>query len=156
MFDANPFTEEDVTAGQNYSANISTNANDLNGDTLTFAKIAGPAWLNVSSGGGLSGTPLSANVGPNTFLVSVTDPGTLSNTATLNIDVQPAPPIVPSITATNNALWLNWSGGIAPFQVQLSTNLAEPNWIDVGSPIISNMFVLSPGSPAAFYRIVGK
>jgi subtilase family serine protease len=155
-FTANPFAEPDVMAGQNYSANISTNASDLNGDTLTFAKVSGPAWLNVSGGGALSGMPLSADAGPNSFVVSVTDTGSLSNTATLNLSVQPAPTIVSSITNNATNIVLNWTGGIAPFQVQASTNLADPGWLIVGDSISSNMFIIVPSEPVEFYRIMGR
>ncbi|MDE3066333.1 MAG: hypothetical protein KGJ60_02155 [Verrucomicrobiota bacterium] len=155
-FNLNPFAEPDVVAGQNYSANISTNAGDLDGDALAFAKVSGPAWLNVSDSGALSGTPLSAQVGTNTFLVSVTDSGGLSNTATLNITVLPAPPILLGIINATTNLVLNWSGGIAPFQAQMSTNLASPNWVNVGSPISSNTLVIAPSNAAAFYRILGQ
>lgn len=155
-FTVSPFSEPGVTAGQSYSANIATNASDLNGDVLTFGKVSGPAWLNVSGGGALYGTPLSPDVGPNSFVVSVTDPGGLSNTATLNISVQAAPPIIPSITNTSTNLVLNWSGGISPFQVEMSTNLSNPDWINIGSSITSNQFFVLPTNPAAFYQITGQ
>jgi hypothetical protein len=154
-FKLNPFSEPAVTAGQNYAASVATNATDLNGDSLTFAKVSGSSWLTVAGNGSLSGTPLSANVGANAFLVSVSDPGGLSNTATLNINVQAAPPIVSSLANTTNTLLLTWSGGIAPFQVQSSTNLAGSNWINTGSPISSNTLAVLPTNPAAFYRIMG-
>jgi hypothetical protein len=155
-FGVTPFTEPGVTAGQSYSVNIATNASDLNGDALTFGKVSGPAWLGVSSGGALSGTPLSANVGANSFVVSVSDPAGLSNTATLNLTVQPAPPIVAGISNSASALSLNWSGGVGPYQLQMSTNLAAPNWVNVGSPVSSTTVSLSPGGPAVFYRVVGQ
>ena len=155
-FTANPFAEPDVVAGQNYSANISTNASDLNGDLFTFAKVSGPAWLNVSSSGALSGTPFSPDAGPNSFVVSVTDTGGASNTATLNINVQPAPTIVSGITNDTANFILNWTGGIAPFQVQMTTNLADPNWLVVGDSISSNTFIIAPTNSAEFYRIMGQ
>lgn len=155
-FAADPFTEPAITAGQSYSGTIATNASDLNGDALTFAKVSGPAWLNVSSGGALSGTPLSADGGANSFSVSVTDPGGASNTATMNLTVLPAPPIVSSLTNNAGIIWLNCAGGIAPYQLQMTTSLTPPNWINVGDPISSNSFSLVPSNPAAFYRIVGQ
>lgn len=155
-FTANPFAEPDIMAGQNYSANISTNASDLNSDALTFAKVSGPAWLNVSSSGTLSGTPLSPDAGPNSFVVSVTDTGGASNTATLNINVLSAPTIISSITNNSTNFILNWTGGIAPFQVQMTTNLADPNWMVIGDSINSNTFIIVPSDPAEFYRIMGQ
>lgn len=155
-FKVDPFAEPDVVAGQTYSASISTNASDLNSDALTFAKVSGPAWLNVSSGGILSGTPLSADVGLNSFVVSVSDTGGASSTATLNINVQAAPAIVSGITYNTTNFSLNWTGGIAPFQVQMSTNLAQPNWTVVGDSIGSNMFIIVPTNSSEFYRIIGQ
>jgi hypothetical protein len=155
-FALNPFTEPAITAGQNYFVNISTNASDLNGDALTFSKVSGPTWLSLSTGGIVTGQPLSTNVGANSFVVSVTDTGSLSNTATMNITVSPAPALVPAITGNATNIWLNWSGGIAPYQAQMSTNLAETNWINVGGLISSNSFNIVPSNPAAYYRIVGQ
>ena len=155
-FAVNPFTEPSLTAGQPVAGTIATNASDLNGDALTFGLVSGPAWLNISSGGVLSGTPLSPQAGANSFVVSVTDPGGLSNTATMNLTVLPAPPIVPSFLVAPNALWLNWSGGIAPYQLQMCTDITASNWSNVGDPIGSNSFVILPTNPAAFYRLVGQ
>jgi hypothetical protein len=155
-FTANPFTEPSAAAGQPYSASIATNATDLNGDSLTFSLLSGPAWLTVSSAGLLSGTPYSAQDGLNTFVVSVADPGGMTNTATLNINVTPAPAIVSSFTNTGTNLVLNFTGGISPYQLQVSTNLSETNWVNVGSPTNANSFSITPSEPAAFYRIVGQ
>jgi hypothetical protein len=156
-FTANPFSMPDITAGQNYSGTIATNATDPNpGDALTFAKVSGPAWLNVSPAGALTGMPLSTNVGPNSFVVSVSDPGNLSNTATLNLNVAAAPPIVASITNSAAGIWMNWGGGIGPYQAQMATNLTAANWIVVGDLISSNAFLIAPTNPAAFYRVVGR
>ncbi len=153
-FLVSPFTEPGLVAGQNYAANIATNASDLNGDVLTFSKVSGPAWLSISGSGALSGQPLYPNVGTNSFVVAVSDPGTLSNTATMNLTIQPPPPIVSTITGTTTNIALNWSGGTIPYQAQMSTNLMETNWMNVGGLINSNTLNLDPSNPAAFYRIV--
>jgi len=156
-FTVNPFSMPGVVAGQNYSGTIATNATDPNsGDVLAFAKVSGPAWLTVGTDGTLSGTPLSSVVGTNSFGVSVTDPGNLSNTATMNLAVLPAPPIVISITNPAVGIWMNWSGGIAPYQAQMATDLTANNWISIGGLISSNTFFIAPTNPAAFYRIVGQ
>jgi autotransporter-associated beta strand protein len=57
------------------------------GDTLTFTKVSGPAWLTVSSSGVLSGTPTSGQLGSNDFVVRVTDAGGAVDEAALNITV---------------------------------------------------------------------
>ena len=57
------------------------------GETFTFEKLSGPAWLSVAANGTLSGTPLSNHLGVNTFSVRVTDSTARSATATLKIEV---------------------------------------------------------------------
>jgi len=156
-FNSDPFTMPDVVAGQNYSGSLATNASDPNpGDVLAFAKVSGPAWLTVAADGTLSGTPLSDSVGTNSFLVSVTDSGGLSNSATMNLTVDAAPPIVSTISFQSNALQLNWSGGIAPYQVQATPDLLNPAWQNLGGSINSNSLSLTPTNDMMFYRIIGQ
>ena len=57
-FGANPFTLASANAGQTYSGTIATNVSDLNGGTLTCAKVSGPAWLNVAANGTLRSSGL--------------------------------------------------------------------------------------------------
>ncbi len=88
-FTADPFTKPAATAGQAYSGSIATDATDPDaGDTLTFSKVSGPAWLAVAAGGTLSGSPGTGDVGANSFTVRVTDAGGLYDDATLQITVQ--------------------------------------------------------------------
>jgi hypothetical protein len=155
-FNLSPFTEPAIVAGQNYVANIATNATDANGETPQFSLASGPNWLSLSAAGDLSGEPLSANVGTNSFVVSVTDLGGLTNTATLDITILPAAPILSSVIGGATNLWVSWSGGIPPFQVQMSTDLTTSNWISIGGSVTSNTVNLFPSNPAAFYRIVGQ
>jgi hypothetical protein len=156
-FIADPFTLRAITAGQNISGTIATNASDPNpSDTLTFAKVSGPAWLNISADGTLSGTPFSADTGTNTFLVSATDPGSLSATATMNITVQAAPPIVASLAPQPGQLLLTWTGGISPYQVQQATNLDSQIWQNFGTPTSANSLLVMPTNAAAFYRVLGQ
>lgn len=156
-FIANPFAMPSITAGQNYSGTIATNAADPNPtDTLTFAKVSGPSWLNVAANGTLSGSAVSANTGTNVFVVSVTDSASLSNTATMNISVLAAPAMVSSFSFQAGGLLLSWSGGIAPYQVQAATNLANPDWQNVGGTISSNSLSIVPASDLMFYRVSGQ
>lgn len=156
VFTDNPITVPGVTAGQACSGTLAGAAVDLNGDPLTFAKMSGPGWLGVAADGALSGTPLSADAGTNSFIVSATDPGGLFSTATLSIIVSPAPPIISALSFQPAGLLLNWVGGIAPYQVQMTTNLANPNWENIGGPISTGSLPLAPSNSAAFYRIVGQ
>jgi hypothetical protein len=143
-------------AGQVYSASIATNASDPDlGDLLTFAKISGPNWLTVAGNGSLSGIPLSTNSGLNSFEVSVADLGGLSTNATLFINVT-AVPIVETISWHGTNLLLGWSGGVALYQVQTTTNLAVPGWQNFGSPTSVTNLLFSPSNAGAFYRIQGR
>jgi hypothetical protein len=62
----------------------------LNVNSLTWAKVSGPAWLTVDSSGALSGTPSAGDIGLNTWTISAanTYPAT---TATLRLNVQATP-----------------------------------------------------------------
>jgi hypothetical protein len=156
-FTVNPFSTPDITAGQNYSGTIATNATDPNpSDLLAYAKVSGPAWLMVGTNGALSGEPLSANIGSNSFVISVTDPRSLSGTATLNINVLAPPPILSVIAASGTNLLLNWSGGIAPYQVQVSTDLTSAAWVNLGGTVNTTSLNVTPSNTAAFYRITGQ
>jgi hypothetical protein len=155
-FIVNPFTMPPIMAGQNYSGTIATNASDPNnGYTLTFSLLNGPGWLSVAPDGALSGEPLSANVGTNSFLVSVSDQGGLSNSAMMLIQVNAAPPIQTGMSLQSGSLTLIWSGGVGPYQVQMATNLSNPDWQDVGGIVGTNL-VVTPSNSAAFYRVVGQ
>jgi lysophospholipase L1-like esterase len=156
VFLSNPFTAISVTAGQPYSSTLVGGASDPNGDPITFAKVSGSVWLSVAGNGSLGGTPLSSDVGSNGFVVSATDPGGLSNTATMNLTVLPAPPIVTSAVIQGNGLMLNWGGGIGPYQVQWTTNLANPNWQNLDTPIDASNLLILPTNGTAFYRIFGQ
>jgi hypothetical protein len=156
-FIADPFTMEGIIAGQSYSGTIATNASDPNpSDALTFAKISRPNWLSIAANGTVSGMPLSSDVGNNSFGVSVADSGGLSGTATLNITVGAAAPIVSTISTDGGNLLLNWSGGIPPYQVQATTDLVNPNWQNFGGQTSGNSLPLAPTNDVMFYRIGGQ
>ena len=90
------------------------------------------------------------------FQVSVADSYGLSNSATMYITVNPAPPILATAARAGSNFSLNWSGGIAPYQVQIATNLAAPFWQNLGAPTNSPPVSLSPSNQAAFFRILGN
>lgn len=50
-------------------------------------KVSGPAWLQVSIAGALSGTPLGADLGANHFMVTATDELGAQQPAALQITV---------------------------------------------------------------------
>ena len=156
VFVSNPFAGADADAGQPYSASLTTYASDPNGDAITFVKLSGPTWLSVAGNGNLNGTPLSANAGTNNFIVRATDPSGLFSTATMNVMVSAAPPIATSAGLSGNHLTLNWTGGIAPYQVQTTTNLANPVWENLGAPVNASSLSVPLTNEAAYFRIYGQ
>ena len=102
VFTSNPITKSGAVSTVAYSGSLAGDATDVDaGDTLTFSKDAGPAWLGVASNGALSGTPSDGDAGLNTFTVRVTDAAGASATSTLQI----------TVTAI---VWANTSGGSWP------------------------------------------
>ncbi len=87
---ADPFTALNATEGVAYVDSISGSATDEDGDTLSYSKQSGPAWLSIASGGALSGTPSSADTGLNSFSVQVDDNNGETISGTLNITVDAA------------------------------------------------------------------
>lgn len=57
------------------------------GDSVTYSKAGGPAWLVVAPGGGLSGTPPAGSAGMNAFTVRATDAAGATGDAQLLIEV---------------------------------------------------------------------
>jgi hypothetical protein len=88
LFNASTLDLPNATVSSAYSGNtLASFATDANSDTLTFTKLSGPTWLSVASNGALSGTPVSTNLGTNTFVVRVTDPSGASSDAQVRISV---------------------------------------------------------------------
>lgn len=157
FFLTNPFSEASVQAGSTYAATMATNASDPNiGAVPSFAKVGGPAWLNVAANGGLSGTPLSTNVGNNSFIVSVTDGTGLSSFAFMSINVTAAAPLVLQITPQGTNLMLSWTGGVAPYQVMVASQLTQSGWQSLGSPTTATNMIVKPSSAGAFYQVHGQ
>jgi len=156
FFVANPFVELGATATQPYTASLATNAADPNPeDALTFAKLSGPAWLSIGANGSLFGTPGKSDAGTNQFGVTVTDPGGLNASASFGIVVTytPPPPVVLQIALQGQQLKLSWSGGTPPFQLQSTTNLGIPAWVNVGNFTTNRSATTMLSDAASFYRV---
>lgn len=154
-FAADPFAVPGAFAGRAYSNSIAGQASDPNPtDTLTFAKLSGPAWLAIAPDGSLSGLPPEAQLGTNSFVVSVADGGGLTATATLTVAVMPVPELGAGLTVQGTNLWLNWSGGLGPYEVQMSTNLSGTNWQTIASDLGGSNLLVLPTNNAAFFRIL--
>ena len=67
---------------------LASKATDVDaGDTLTYSKISGPAWLFVASNGAITGVPPVGSAGLNSFVVRATDSASATVDATLEITV---------------------------------------------------------------------
>jgi alpha-glucosidase len=116
---ANPVVKPDADQDLAYTGTLADSASDPDpGDTLTFSKQAGPAWLTVAADGGLSGTPAPTDVGTNTFSVRVTDSQGMSSDTTLLITVQTDPDAPTQLSSPDGSLVLtfavsNFDGSIA-------------------------------------------
>lgn len=63
-----------AVAGHEYFFSVAGDMADVDsGDSASFSKVTGPAWLNVAGNGSLSGIPLAVDAGTNTFTLRVTD-----------------------------------------------------------------------------------
>ncbi|MEO5714444.1 MAG: LamG-like jellyroll fold domain-containing protein [Luteolibacter sp.] len=90
VFSADPLTLSAATEDANYGAAAQTlvgSATDVDGGTLVFSKLNGPAWLAIAGNGALSGAPSNADVGVNVFQIRVTDSTGATDDATLRITV---------------------------------------------------------------------
>jgi LmbE family N-acetylglucosaminyl deacetylase len=136
-------------------------ATDPEGNALQFGKTAGPTWLRVAADGALSGTPASADVGPNHFQVAVSDQFGALNTASLDVYVLPGrAPVFTGINVSNfPAIRLNLSGVAGQQYLIQSAGVISGPWQAIGT----NAAGISPfecvtraaaGETNRFYRAV--
>ncbi len=71
-----PIPLPELAVGKAMNYDLRTITKDEEGDSLTFAKIAGPGWLQVDPNGKVGGTPTAADVEAYVAIISVTDGGT--------------------------------------------------------------------------------
>src|SRR5882724_446557 len=127
-FNGDPIVKPNGNEGQSYAASIASDASDPDSDPLTFAKTGGPAWLSVASDGALIGTPGAADVGVNTFTVSVSDGRGGSAAATLQINVAGQPAAPSDLVGTPVGLkridlsWTDNSTNESSFKIERSNN----------------------------------
>jgi hypothetical protein len=122
-FVADPFSLPRTNAGSAFTGaiTIATNAVGPQGDTLTFGKVSGPAWLNIAARGALSGTPANTDAGLNTFVVSVTDTNGLASFATMFIYINGAP------SFTSNPLSAPAATPSQAYSATIAANATDPN-----------------------------
>ncbi|MEO5714862.1 MAG: LamG-like jellyroll fold domain-containing protein [Luteolibacter sp.] len=97
-----------------YIGSIAGAATDADaGDTITYSKYSGPAWLTVAADGTLSGTPPGTSEGPQEFIVFATDLAGASAATLLNIQL----PVV-----LGNGTWTSNSSGTWSDKTKWSSN----------------------------------
>lgn len=132
--------EEDAV----YSSSLASDASDTESDSLTFTKLNGPAWLQVAEDGTLSGTPLSDDIGAQSWEIAVSDLFTTPVIATVNITVtnsQDAPVFITDpITASKATKSVAYTASIAGSATDEDTadtlsfsKVSGPDWL-----VISN------------------
>lgn len=88
LFVSDPLTRSAALKDAAYTGQtLAGSATDADGNTLTFSKVSGPAWLNVATSGVLSGVPANGDVGVNLFVVRVADATGATDDANLFITV---------------------------------------------------------------------
>ncbi|MEM9400528.1 MAG: DUF5060 domain-containing protein [Verrucomicrobiota bacterium] len=93
-FASDPILVSDASEDMAYTDTIATSATDADGDTLTYSKVSGSAWLDIAADGTLSGTPTSGDLGVNYFTVMVADGQGGTDEAQLNIAVVAAQDLI--------------------------------------------------------------
>jgi hypothetical protein len=145
-FVADPINKPDANENVAYSDTIAGSATDMDaGDTLTYSKVSGPAWLSIAANGALSGTPGAGDVGANGFTVKVEDAALASDTATLNITVIAAPvnqppaftvdPFSKANAAENSAYSASIAGDASEPEADPMTfsKVSGPAWLSVAA-----------------------
>ncbi len=135
----------------NSSYAFQLSALDPDNDPLSYSKLIGPNWLNVSNAGLISGIPALADTGTTGVSVRVTD-GELSDTLETTITVQSSPPSNRPPEFTTTSLDTAYSNIAYSFQLLATdeddddltfTKLIGPGWMTVSS---SGMISGTPGN----------
>ena len=79
-----------ATVGSEYQSYVNWRVKDIEGDSLTYAKISGPDWLKMANAkyGRLNGIPTKSDRGTNVFVLSVTDGVNPPVLAEMTLEVQ--------------------------------------------------------------------
>ncbi|HEY5910576.1 MAG TPA: hypothetical protein VJA21_08235, partial [Verrucomicrobiae bacterium] len=67
-----------------------------------------------------------------------------------------APSPIRVTIAQDNSVTLSWSGGVAPYQVESTTNLVTSGWLPLGAPTTNRSVTFTPAGQRAFYRVRGQ
>ena len=145
VFSIDPIAGAAATEDVAYAASITGTAGDIDaGDTLSYSKFPGPAWLTVASNGSLSGTPGNSDVGSNSFVVRVTDDAGLFDDAVLTIsvaNVNDAPAFtadpIAGVAATEDTAYVGSLAGVAgdidAGDIRTLSKINGPGWLTVAT-----------------------
>ena len=91
-FKSNPITRAAGFVKEPYKAIALTDSADDpdKGDTITFSKISGPEWLDITPSGKLNGTPPAGSQGSHRFTIRATDKAGASDETILLIEIKTA------------------------------------------------------------------
>jgi NHL repeat len=148
------------------------------GGAATNASLNGPTSVKVDAAGNLfisdyghycirkvafAGLPTltlqnitTTNVSNYQVIVTSASGSVTSSVATINLQL---PPVTSAFTASNKLCNFNWSAVTSQtYMLQYATNLAAPNWMDLGNPITATGNVAATadapsGTGQRFYRI---
>ena len=94
----------------------------------------------------------------NNYSVIITGASGSVTSSVVTVTLQ-LPPITPSFTASSGIYTFTWNAvSNLTYQLQSATNLAAPDWIDLGSPITATNSYVSATDPIGsdgqrFYRV---
>ncbi|MGH7976157.1 MAG: Ig-like domain-containing protein [Limisphaerales bacterium] len=164
-----------VAVNSTYTMNVATDpvlnvpapgilTNDTGNGPLTAILSSGPTngSLTLTNNGGFSYTPTNGFIGTDSFTYQATDGQTTSGVATVTITVTttPIPPVITSISLTNDTLMLTWTSlAGATYREQYIDSLNDTNWNDVSpditaaGPTVTQTNILDD-SPQRFYRVL--
>ncbi len=103
QFTAASITGTSASQGVAYNSTVAGSATDADaGDSISYSKVSGPAWLMVAANGALTGTPSFDDAGNQEFIILATD--TVGATAYTLLTIQ-----LPSVSG--NGTWTSDSSG---------------------------------------------
>lgn len=136
-FTSTPSTAASVGVLYSYQAT----ASDPDGHALTFSKFAGPAWISVTAGGLVSGTPPPGSAGTHPVTIRVTDNGSPPMSAdqsyTLTVAAPNQPPSftsAPLASGTEGAAYSYQAAAADPDGNPLTYSKQDgPDWLVVST-----------------------
>lgn len=123
---SDPVTAPLAIAGSAYSASVSGSATDP-GDTISYSKLSGPAWLTVAANGALGGTPSALDAPEaNYFTIQAVDSQGCTARAELQITVADAATNHPPVFATDPISGPAATAG-TPYAASIAGNASDPD-----------------------------